>query len=64
MAEEIRKWHLHGVTNDCIEHVIYGPIGRQWSQRFIQCHPNIATTMSHLTELSCITAVTLEIIEN
>ena len=64
MAEEIRKRRLRGVNDETIEHVVYEPIGLQWSQRFIQRHPNLATAMSRSIELSRITAVTPEIIEN
>ena len=64
MAEEIRKRRLHGVNDDSIQHVVYEPIGQQWTQRFIQRHPNLATAMSRSIELSRITAVTPEIVEN
>src|SRR5271169_673498 len=64
MAEEIRKRCLHGINNNSVEHVVYEPIGEQWTQRFIQHHPNLATAMSRSIELSCITAVTPKIIEN
>ena len=64
MAEEIRKRRLHGVNDDSIQHVVYEPIGQQWTQRFIQRHSNLATAMSRSIELSCITAVTPEIVKN
>ena len=64
MAEEIRKQRLCCINDDSIQHVVYKPIGQQWTQRFIQHHPNLATAMSHSIELSCITAVTPEIVED
>jgi len=64
MTEEIRKRRLHGVNDDSIQYVVYESIGQQWTQRFIQRHPNLATAMSRSIKLSCITAVTPEIIEN
>src|SRR5438045_2848285 len=64
MAEEIRKRRLCGINDDSIQHVVYEPIGQQWTQRFIQRHPNLATAMSRSIELSRITAVTPEIVEN
>ena len=64
MAEEIRKRRLCGINDDSIQHVVYEPIGQQWTQRFIQRHPNLATAMSRSIELSRLTAVTPEIVEN
>jgi len=55
---------VHGINDDFVQHVVYEPIGEQWSQRFIQRHPHIATAMTRSIELSRITAVTPEIIEN
>ena len=43
MADEIRKQRLRGVNDNSVEHVVYEPIGEQWTQQFIQRHPNLAT---------------------
>ena len=64
MAEEIRKRRLQGVNDDSVQHVVYEPIGQQWTQRFIQRHPNLATAMSRSIGLLQITAVTPKIIKN
>ncbi len=64
MAEEIRQRRLHGINESSIEYVIYEPIGQQWTQRFIQCHPYLAITMSHAIELSRLTETSFDVIEN
>src|SRR5947207_10715346 len=64
MAEEIRQRRLHGINESSIEYVIYEPIGQQWTQHFIQHHPYLATAMSHAIELSRLTEISFDVIEN
>src|SRR5947207_15147433 len=64
MAEEIRQRRLHGINESFIEYVIYEPIDQQWTQRFIQRHPYLATAMSHAIELSRLTETSFDVIEN
>ena len=64
MAEEIRQRRLHDINESFIEYVIYESIDQQWTQRFIQYHPYLATAMSHAIELSRLTETSFDVIDN
>jgi Tc5 transposase DNA-binding domain len=64
MAEEIRKRRVVGINEPSIEYVTYEPLGQQWTQRFIERHPYLATSMTRSIELARITEASPQVIEN
>ena len=50
MAMEIRNRRIHGINDSTIELMSYLPLGSKWVQRFMQWHPYLQTTLSHMIE--------------
>jgi Tc5 transposase DNA-binding domain len=64
MAEEIRKRRVVGINEPSIKYVTYEPLSQQWTRRFIERHPYLATTMTRSIELARITEASPQVIEN
>ena len=63
IAHELRQHRLVGINDDGIQHVDYAPIGLEWVQRFIKCHPQLKTVYSKTIEASQVKDVTYEAVE-
>jgi hypothetical protein len=64
MAEEIRQKRLTKINDDSIIRVSYPPIGKSWTQRFLQRYPELQTTLTRSIEHSRIQYVSEELIKN
>jgi Tc5 transposase DNA-binding domain len=58
MAEGLQTMRLAKINDASEELISYPPIGKNWSTRFLRCHPQLKTMIAHAIEASRIKEVT------
>jgi hypothetical protein len=58
MAEEVRRQRIKHINDDGIERVTYPPIGKNWTDRFLDRHPQLKSTIGRPIDVVRIKDVT------